>query len=218
MSYIAPTQKYVVFERARGYNSGNYTVYREKRLVKANTKFILFNDAQLFYLGDESNDLLPSAVKTILQTGFDDTNLKDYNDYTYSRPYGQISNGATQDLVKYDFGSINYRFIYLKIESGATGGIYTRVLISNDDATYTKLAEANNSIIASPYYVQFRYIKLQVYNATSYTADGVYWRYFTLEVYNPSSTNTITYTSNVFKLINAFIYNGSYQLLEVITV
>ncbi len=228
--------KYVgVIERARGkgYEIADSVYYypikvmRERRAIKGGTKFMLIGDVQNFYLGDESNDLIPTATKTVLQTGFDDTNLKDHDDDTYSIPATDVPPNSVDpnllELVKYDFRSVEYRYVYVKIGCDATYGS-TRVLISEDDEDYYVLAmvEGGEHLLEDVYGATFRYIKLAVENMMyDMPEDASKYKYYTIEVYRPSTTSATTSVlyygpGDVWRTIQCYVSMGYYQLLEVI--
>ncbi len=221
---IRTVTKYVdVNDRGHGYVSDKvapYVVMRERRGIKSGTKFMLVGNAQPFFLGDETNDLLPGATKTVLQTGFDDTNLRDHDDSTCAYPAGNIRYGSTYDLVKYDFRSVGYRFVYVKMWNKTDPWVNVRVLISNDDVNYNVLAQLSGSLVGETYTgvlgATFRYIKLQIKSDARETYSNSLCCYYTVEVYWPSTTSTVYYSDNASRLMQCYVSKGYYQLLEVI--
>jgi len=218
---IRTVTKYVdVNDRGHGYVSDKvapYVVMRERRGIKGGTKFMLVGNTQPFFLGDETNDLLPSAKKEILWDGFDDTKLRDHDDDTYSYPRSDEV-GGTFDLVKYDFRSIGYRFVFLKTECGGCyAGISINVLISNDDVTYNVLAQDTGTSPPSGkvYGATFRYIKLG-FDTKGRRFPGSYLRYYSVEVYWPSTTSILYYPNDTCRLVQCYVNKGYYLLLEAI--
>jgi len=161
-------------------------------------------------LVDEDEDLIPGATETILETNFDPANLKDHNDDTYTTPAADMGAGEVRDHVKYDLGSSARRAVILKAYSAADTTI-VRVLVSDDDATYTKVIEFSGATKTVAAIASFRYIKLQSENTGTGTASATAWEFYTLEVYPAQAlpfTKTITKTTHVKKLVS-FVYDKS---------
>ncbi len=209
------TEKYVIIERVgRGFTSGVSEIYRLSTFFR-NSKFVLIAKADASaIIKNRSGDLIPTATETILDTGFDPTNAKDHNDSTCSSTTTTLDANASIDHVKWDLGSVANRFLVALISSG-TAGVYTRVLVSSDDATYTEVAEVNGGTVKAVYYGSFRYVKLQTINSNVSALSGSYTRFCSVEVYPP---NTDTEISLINELAEFFVllYNGYYQLIEVV--
>jgi len=210
------TRVFGIIERALGYGVGATQLYRAYRVVE-NTTFKLITNASFYFIGDERNDILSSATRTVLQTGFNDELLRDHDDSTYTQPANDIPANYTVDLVRYDFGTINNRFIKVKMESTNTNAI-VRLLVSSDGVSYNTVAYISNNIIDSVYFTSFRYIKLQAYNSSTSAMPASNYKYYTLEVYEPSNTSTLTYASRKIILMQAYISGGYYQLLEIVNI
>ncbi len=209
------TEKYVIIERAsRGFSSDALEVYNSSGQFK-NSRFIYFVEASAsVFVKNRSSDPIPTATEIILDGGFNPANVKDHDDNTYATTSTSVPGGSTVDHVKYDLGSVVTGFLRAIIQS-ATAYLYTRVLVSSDDTTYTTVCEVVNSLAKCVYYGSFRYVKLQSYNSGSSGISGSNTRFYSVEVYPPDN-NTEFVFNDEFGDILALVYNGYYQLLEVV--
>lgn len=167
--------------------------YSGSKVIPRNSKVVGVlrgtGNGNLILAPSSTDDLIAGATETILDAGFDPTNIKDHDDDTYSDSTSSIGLTTEVEMVKYDLGSIAQRVIYLVYESiGANAyrtDIYNRVYISDDDVSYTLILD--NNVNGKTVFVDvqsFRYIKLATYNASSSTSYAGFGRIYTLEVYD----------------------------------
>jgi hypothetical protein len=220
LSYVYPPQQLAaVFERvAPRYDASLTLVFRGRRMLYPNSELRLYSTSTDAAIFTEDDDVLVNATETILYTGFNSSAVKDRNDDTYADAVNSIAAGETRDLVKWDLGSIITGYVIAKIEC-YTSGVYTRVLVSNDDVTYSILCEIGTvATVTRVVKASFRYLKLQVYNSSAGTASSSAAKFYTVEVYPESKKKNIlriTSSSPMSKLIN-IITHGYSSVLEVV--
>ena len=131
------------------------------------------------------------GTETILETGFNPANMKDFNDSTYATPVTDLNAGEKRTHVMWDLGSSKTVLIRYKI-LGADVSAFARILGSNDNSTYTTLVESNNTIKDGVLIATYRYFKLQSENKSTTSLPAAAFLYYTVEIYplNPLPLNS----------------------------
>jgi hypothetical protein len=203
------TERFAIIERVPPrYDSSLTLVFRGKRVVRANTRFIgVSND--VLVVGVEDNELIRRATETILKSGFNPAPMKDSDDNTYANT-GALS--ARTGIVRYDLGSVMNVVILLVVAgSGSTANCY--LAVSNDNVTYTDLISYSGTT-KTTYVVSAtaRYIRLDGADPTNFAY--ACW-FYTLEAYKATSTPDVIITDTVVRTLTV-ISRGYSQLLEVV--
>jgi hypothetical protein len=207
IDFIAPWTKYVAERSAPRYDAGCAQIYYSKRVLGANTIFILKAVASKYDIFTEDEDLIPSATETVLVSGFDTTRAKDHNDDT-AATY-TLDPITTRDLVRWDLGDSRERLLYMK--TGGDSNIDVRVSISTDCTTWSELIRYRGSATWCRY-ATFRCVGITVTNWGNYY--NTFYLY-TVEAYNPTMKRRLTIPTTTAKTVRAFIQSGYSQLLEV---
>jgi hypothetical protein len=207
IDFVAPWTKYVAERSAPRYDAGCAQIYYSKRVVGANTIFILKAVASKYDIFTDDEDLIPTAVETRGDPAFDTTNAKDHNDDTAAcytlAPFGSLPS------VKWDLGDSRERLLYIK--AGGNLDMRTFVYISSDCATETLLRDYYRTE-AWCTYATFRCVRITAYN------QGNYYNTFCLysiEAYNSTMKRRLTIPVTTAKTVRAFVQSGYSQLLEV---
>jgi hypothetical protein len=109
-------------------------------------------------------------------------------DGNYARPGADVSAGETREVAVWDLGSVAERWLLYKLWSN-TNWDYNRIKISNDDSTYTTIAETTyGSTIMRWEARTFRYLKWEVANTYSSAHSADYFRLFELSILSPKGT------------------------------
>jgi hypothetical protein len=195
------------------YDANPTKLYRVKRTLLANQKLILKCDGDVYGVFVDDDDLLPNATQTINQTGFNPANMKDHDDTTYSPSAADITAGSTVNHATWDFGSIANRIIIYNA-SAPTTLCQVRVLISNDNSTYTQIA--GGSSINDIYYGSFRYVRIQSYNGDTGSQAAGNWKYYSLEVYSPNIRKEYQTLSEIVRMVTVVGKSNSwfYEVLS----
>jgi hypothetical protein len=207
IDFVVPWTKYVAERVAPRYDVGCTQIYYSKRVIGANTIFILKAVAEKYDIYIEDEDLIPRAAETRGDPAFDTTNAKDHDDDTYSgytlQPYQYIT------LVKWDLGDVRERLLYVK--AGGDIHVYTEVYISSDCTTETLLRRYWDTM-AWCVFTTFRCVRVAAFN---YTAGQEPFALYTVEAYNTTYKRRLTVPATVAKTVRAFVQAGHTQLLEV---
>jgi len=207
IDFVAPWTKYVAERSPPRYDAGCAQIYYAKRVVGANTIFILKAVAQKYDIFTDDEDLIPSATETVLAPGFDTTLAKDHNDDT-AATY-TLDPITTRGLAIWDLGDSRERLLYVK--AGGDGNMYTYVSVSVDCATWKEIARYNGTR-AWCTYATFRCLQISATNWGNYYNT---YRLYTVEAYNPTMKRRLTIPTTTAKTVRAFILSGYSQLLEV---
>jgi hypothetical protein len=207
IDFVAPWTKYVAERSPPRYDADCAQICYSKRVVGANTVFILKAVAQKYDIFTDDEDLIPTAVETRGDPAFDTTLAKDHDDDTaacYSlAPYASLPS------VNWDLGDARERLLYIK--AGGDVNMRTIVYISTDCTTETRLWDYYRTV-AQCTYTTFRCVRITAYNGASYSQS---FCLYTIEAYNPTAKKRLTIPVTSAKTVRAFVQSGYSQLLEV---
>lgn len=207
IDFIAPWTKYVAERSAPRYDAGCAQIYYAKRVVGANTIFILKAVASKYDIFTDDEDLIPTAVETRGDPAFDTAKAKDHDDNT-AATYTLAPN-ASLPSVTWDLGDSRERLLYIK--AGGDANMRTFVYISVDCVTERLLRDYYGTE-AWCAYATFRCVRITAYNLGAYY--NTFYLY-TIEAYNPTSKRRLTIPTTTSKTVRAFVLSGYTQLLEV---
>jgi len=205
------TERFTIIERARGYSSGLSKVLDETRYF---TKLAILGSGRGAIIRYPDDDIAPSKAWTVITTPTDGVApgcVTDHNDST--RCCWDIPASTESDLLMVDLGSSMTGILRIIILTGMTCKVYA----SNDKTTWTNVfsqAPGGNPVEYFIYINGYRYLKFSIQNPETSTYKG-YW--YTIEFYpdNPLPySRDLAYSGRVW----VFVYNGYYQLLEVVSV
>jgi hypothetical protein len=207
IDFVAPWTKYVAERSAPRYDAVCNQIYGARRVFGSNTILLLRVYGGFYDILFEDDDKLPSATETILFPGFNTAPAKDHDDNTCSTIY--VSTQTTVDVVQWDFGVAEWRWIYLNIFTHRFN--YTHVMISQDCTTFTtQYTMSGSSPPCGAAY--FRCLKLRV-EFTSPT--DLSWTLCSAEAYPIIGRRRVTIPTLTTKLVRCLVWGGYSQLLEV---
>jgi hypothetical protein len=207
IDFVAPWTKYVAERSAPRYDAGCAQIYYAKRVLGANTIFILKAVASKYDIFTDDEDLIPTAVETRGDPAFDTSKAKDHDDDTAATytlaPISSIS------LVRWDLMDARERLLY--VYGGGDANMRTYVNISSDCASFTRLFDYYRTQALCAY-ATFRCVEIVAINYGNYY--NTYYLY-TVEAHNPTMKRRLTIPATTAKTVRAFIQAGYSQLLEV---
>jgi len=135
---------------------------------------------------NEEIDLSVHVLRRHADGVTNESNIYDDDDGTYALPGSNLAAYETREVMVWDLGSVKTRRVKYRIWAYVSK-CYGRIKYSNDDSTYTLLAEAESGAVSGEETVTFRYLKWEVYNGynTSYPSSD--FRLCTLDVWYDSS-------------------------------
>jgi len=217
-NYPTRTLTEIVIERARGYSSGVSKIVDERRFV--NGVLYLWGSGKGCIVIVPDDDIISQYTLTVVTaptSGTAPTCFTDHNDATEC--YWTIPSSATVDIVRIDVGSSSVGLVLRFCTKGGVGNAITLYVHgSNDGTTWTQLYYQVLTTINMEifwYVAGYRYYKISAYNSNA--ADVNYYL-ASLETYPVSSLPCSRKFSNIGARIVVFVYNGYYQLLEVVSV
>jgi len=208
------TERFTVIERGKGYTSGVSIVLDETRYFNT---LVLLGSGRGAIVIYPNEDIAPSKSWTVItspSTGTAPACVTDRDDSTYCEWF--VGASVEIGVLMLDLGSPMRGF--LRVVHLSAGGAYTRVYVSNDASTWTKIFDTSTAgnVNTNIIYVDgYRYIKFSFYNSSTTTSATC--RLYTVMFFIDSAL-PFTRSLNSSTRVVCYVYNAYYQLLEVIAV
>jgi hypothetical protein len=122
-----------------------------------------------------------------------ESNIYDGNPDTYATPASDIPGSGNVELIRWDLGSLAYRFLGVDVW-GTASACYVEADISSDGSAWTTIASSGNGTRATNvFYNQFRYVRVRARNGYASTQPKDYFHIHRIEAYTPMGTGPASY-------------------------